>query len=92
MTRRRRKKTGTTQRRFGLRSFLAGAVVLAGGAAAADVVGRQRERDHEQAHSADGNKIVRAALDVDLADDVAENAVLCKLTIRTRKNACFLAI
>ena len=45
----------------------------AGGAAAADVVGRQRERDHEQAHSAAGNEIVRAALDVDLADDVADN-------------------
>ena len=45
----------------------------AGGAAATDVVGRQRERDHEQAHSAAGNEIVRAALDVDLADDVADN-------------------
>ena len=43
------------------------------GAAAADVVGRQRERDHEQAHSAAGNEIVCAALDVDLADDVADD-------------------
>ena len=43
------------------------------GAAAADVVGGQGERDHEQAHSAACNEIVSAALDVDLADDIADD-------------------
>ena len=43
------------------------------GAAATDVVGGQGERDHEQAHSAACNEIVSAALDVDLADDVADD-------------------
>ena len=43
------------------------------GGAAADVVGGQGERDHEQAHSAASNEIVSAALDVDLADDIADD-------------------
>ena len=50
-----------------------GLLCQASGRAAADVVGRQRERDHKQAHSASGHQIVLTVFDVQLADHKADD-------------------